>query len=709
MKRIDTFKSFTDLRNQLREEQKMQEQTSKIEKTANEFAELLKKYNAASVAEISEEQLPEFMAELLGEATKEEKKKAQYDRTIAAMQYAKELKAKKEKEAKDAALTKSAQRYHRVKESVEMIEEGTRGFFGKIDKNGNIKAVYTHYDSYPEYMLPTIQKGYMDGKNVDDVIGQGDNSGLDADINKIKFYNDKHSMTPMVGKVDKATDFIKKARSNSSAEFVYLFDERTGKWMMADTYKDRDLKPAFESVVVEEINEGKRENGKVVTAWKKTGLTDLNAIAKVYADAMEDANFHKEMVTSKAIGAASKSPKTNVDASDIAAAADWSGYAIANGTVEYLNMIGEEGAASKLLTAITKYNLNESTELPVSLELVIEAAGDFAGWIALFNGKKVEIKKDEAKDLWSAKKLAIAKMKVPKSKESMVAIAPAVEEAFVTEAEVDIHDEVSGVIADLYSKLNDLAEETTDTAWRKAIETIIKSVENVEKNIDKAAYKLGVVPTHESEEMDEAYDGTVADFKYDLEMAVEEMGISPIAIKKVSKKGKGFEVRMSSYMSQKGTWESLAKAVGAELVDFQKGSINVGVFESLNEAEIKTEEEFRAYAETVLKKAHGEKYDEAKAKEAIDGIIAKVDGDFGAAVGMLTSGLGESVVNEGQDEEQTAMELYVKLVDPKSGKYSQQDMEKMQLKELEDLAEAEGLKGKDAKEVAKELLKIARG
>ena len=589
MKRIDTFKSFTDLRNQLREEQKMQEQTSKIEKTANEFAELLKKYNAASVAEISEEQLPEFMAELLGEATKEEKKKAQYDRTIAAMQYAKELKAKKEKEAKDAALTKSAQRYHRVKESVEMIEEGTRGFFGKIDKNGNIKAVYTHYDSYPEYMLPTIQKGYMDGKNVDDVIGQGDNSGLDADINKIKFYNDKHSMTPMVGKADKATDFIKKARSNSSAEFVYLFDERTGKWMMADTRNDRNLKPAFESV------------------------------------------------------------ETN------------------------------------------------------------EAAGDFAGWIAFFNGKKVEITKDEAKDLWAAKQLAIAKLKVPKSKVGMLAIAPAVEEAFVTEAEVDIHDEVSDVIADLYSKLNDLAEETTDSAWRKAIETIIKSVETVEKNIDKAAYKLGVVPTHESEEMDEAYDGTVADFKYDLEMAVEEMGISPIAIKKVSKKGKGFEVRMSSYMSLRGTWESLAKAIGAELVDFQKGSINVGVFESLNEAEINSEEEFRAYAETVLKKAHGEEYDEAKAKEAIDGILAKVDGDFGAAVGMLTSGLGEAVVNEGQDEEQTAMELYVKLVDPKSGKYSQQDMEKMQLKELEDLVEAEGLKGKDAKEVAKELLKIARG
>ena len=61
----------------------------------------------------------------------------------------------------------------------------------------------------------------------------------------------------------------------------------------------------------------------------------------------------------------------------------------------------------------------------------------------------------------------------------------------------------------------------------------------------------------------------------------------------------------------------------------------------LSEAEINSEEEFTDYAHEVLKKAFGEEYDEAKAKETIDGILAKADGDFGAAIGMLTSGLGE--------------------------------------------------------------------
>ena len=62
---------------------------------------------------------------------------------------------------------------------------------------------------------------------------------------------------------------------------------------------------------------------------------------------------------------------------------------------------------------------------------------------------------------------------------------------------------------------------------------------------------------------------------------------------------------------------------------------------TVNEAEINSDEEFSEYAMTVLQKAFGEDFDEAKAKEVIDGILGKVDGDYGAAVGMLTSSLGE--------------------------------------------------------------------
>lgn len=59
--------------------------------------------------------------------------------------------------------------------------------------------------------------------------------------------------------------------------------------------------------------------------------------------------------------------------------------------------------------------------------MMSEGEGKLAGWIAIYNGKKLEIKKSEAKDLYNAKLLAIKKLKVPKSKTGLLAIAPGYE------------------------------------------------------------------------------------------------------------------------------------------------------------------------------------------------------------------------------------------------------------------------------------------
>jgi len=79
----------------------------------------------------------------------------------------------------------------------------------------------------------------------------------------------------------------------------------------------------------------------------------------------------------------------------------------------------------------------------------------------------------------------------------------------------------------------------------------------------------------------EAYKGEFSDFKYEFGMALDNMGISPKAIKKISKKGKGFEVRMSSYMNNKTSWEKLGNTMGVKLIDFKPGSINIGLYESI--------------------------------------------------------------------------------------------------------------------------------
>lgn len=79
-----------------------------------------------------------------------------------------------------------------------------------------------------------------------------------------------------------------------------------------------------------------------------------------------------------------------------------------------------------------------------------------------------------------------------------------------------------------------------------------------------------------------------------------------------------------------------------------KESVEVNETE-VNEAEIKSDDEFKEYAMSVLKKAFGADFDEAKGEEVANGILKKCDGDYGACVGMLTSSLGESVVVEGFD------------------------------------------------------------
>ena len=91
-----------------------------------------------------------------------------------------------------------------------------------------------------------------------------------------------------------------------------------------------------------------------------------------------------------------------------------------------------------------------------------------------------------------------------------------------------------------------------------------------------------------------------------------------------------------------------------DVEDFMRSNMGTSEFEKLEslweinvaesvvtEAEVNSDEEFEEYAVTVLQKAFGEDFDEAKSKKVIDGILSKADGDYGTAVGMLTSSLGQ--------------------------------------------------------------------
>lgn len=78
----------------------------------------------------------------------------------------------------------------------------------------------------------------------------------------------------------------------------------------------------------------------------------------------------------------------------------------------------DKSGKPEVLEKGSKTQVAESTELE-----------EADGWIAIFKGKKLEITKKDAKDLWGAKQFAINKLKVPKSKQGLLAIKPAYNES----------------------------------------------------------------------------------------------------------------------------------------------------------------------------------------------------------------------------------------------------------------------------------------
>ena len=106
--------------------------------------------------------------------------------------------------------------------------------------------------------------------------------------------------------------------------------------------------------------------------------------------------------------------------------------------IKYLKSIYEgvvEEAQSPAQKAAFQKMLDKKAGKDESKEEEVNEIAKFAGWVAIdHKGKRLEIKKSEAKDLYNAKLFAIKKLKVPKSKESMLVIKPGYNESVVNES-----------------------------------------------------------------------------------------------------------------------------------------------------------------------------------------------------------------------------------------------------------------------------------
>ena len=292
---------------------------------------------------------------------------------------------------------------YKVEES--LVNEATRWQFGIIDKTGKIESNYVHHDGYPSAVVPEI-KG-MKASKVRQILKDAEMGGMSS---LGKFYNDSKGSTTIKGQVKNIKKYLKEVVDDASAEYVYLFDERIGKWVGADTYTDKALKPVDqieESLVSEAIKvEGKRDAKKVVTQYNKIfnkSLVDFGAmttesilgcIKYLMSEALHDANFHREAEpTAKMIKGNIRpleikmpglgghfvkiGPKTIKEIldkyySDIANAAGWGGIGIVEGTALYLEQIKQEAMGQ---AALNKFNsMFEGGEVRIDVEARINEA-----------------------------------------------------------------------------------------------------------------------------------------------------------------------------------------------------------------------------------------------------------------------------------------------------------------------------------------------
>lgn len=556
--KLQSFEDFANANTVAKAAKLEEEQSAKRDASADQFKSILSEFGATTIKDLTEEDRTKFFA----------------------------------------ALSASE-----VSESIAIIEEGTRSQIGKIKKNGKITSVYMHYDGYPDHMLPTIKKGYKDGKAVDLLLKKGGGSGLDADPSNIKFYGDK---TTIDGNMKDTESYVKDAANNGGAEFIYLYSERDSKWYMVDIYDSYDLVPAFESMVINEkfvVSKGNLRDAKKVAKWLEAFFTNHNALMDgqlllgvckyLLAESLTDANFHRyrdpvskkiggkittitveiEKLGGQQVPVSKKSIMNLLDEhySGLANAAGWSGIGIVEGMALFLDGFGYSKVAEAITAEFNLIYANESavTEgnafLAARAKAIEEDAEEFE-----FNGKKFPVIKER------------------------------VEEAH--------HDEEAN---------EEEAEEVTEA----------KFVKDFDKDVLDAETKADITTYYPSAKF---FIGKHSHFFGELEPNLFFKAYYAKYYKEDTGKKIDGDFKITSIYSEKGSKYVNLYVESADTVEAPK----------VNEAEVKSDEEFKEYAFSVLQKAFGEDFDETKAQEVVDGLLSKHGEEYGAAIGALTSSLG---------------------------------------------------------------------
>jgi hypothetical protein len=671
MNKIQSFKTFSEVKMQEKQQQIQEEQEAKRNETAAKIAETLAEMEVTSLTELSEEQRKQLVAKLfnedaaediedkinnMGEPAKADEEgdelEAEMTEGNAFIYAAAKAKAegKKEFEFNGKSYKVTLKKDTGLKESVQLlITEGTRSQVGKIDKNGNITSVYVHWDGYPDNMLPKVKK--YDAKGVDELIklGKAGISSLEDQIGKKHDFNnptrgwtifygrDRGETGNMIskGNAKNVRSYLKDVGNEAGAEYVYLYDERDGKWYMADVYSDKELK-LTEGLITE------------ATRWQ-FGIIDKSG--KIQSNYVHYDGYPSAVVPEIKKMNAAKVKKMLKDSE--------------MGGMSSLGDFYNDSQKSTIITGEVK-----------NIKKYLQEAGDEAGaeYVYLYDER---IGKWVGADVYTDKALK----PVEQLSESMVT------EGVKLNGESDagkarLAEKEFGHLLPADFKFADV----TTSGGRKRLAIKYKGKPAFEfstgldkgiaktKRLDKAWVESGInyIKKYVAEsQVTEGKSFSESEIKATAEIVatavakVEGTKTKVINFETLDKNGKiaGFYIHKDN--NTKGAPSRYWVTDSGEVVSaFRHDTFGDGVIahvgdklasvvktfkanESVvNEAEVSSDSEFEEYAMAVLKKAFGKDFDEAKAKEVVDGLKSKYSGDYGAMVGALQSSLGESVVIE---------------------------------------------------------------
>jgi hypothetical protein len=549
MEKLHTFKSFSQVREEAAKMKQLKEVSNKQSQSIERYNSLLKEFGIASPGELEEEKRNQFFSKLV--------------------------------ESIDSTF---------------IINEGTRGQIGTLDKSGKITTTYVHYGSVSSAGDFLRNNG---GKEAKELLKLG-KAGISFLGKKITAKNDfnnpdydaacfygrdrgEKGNAIMTGKVDNLRKFVSDVKNDGGAEFLYLWDETTAKWLFMDTYEDETLQ-VFESNTAFDINE----------AISRSAISQMDGLVLI-----------KEMKQLLDVAGVIIQDLVETEDFNFQDCVDFIAYKIGDefeGVYEGKSIKASEGNAFG--AAVTKAKEDEKDEFE-------------------FKGKTFKV--TEAEEILEARSINKIQNEWTKVTGEMAELA---KEWKATEG-----DAKEALVATLREK----------TAVKKSLEKELDAaVAGKDKDLELAVESVEV-----SEGFEVHYsDGVRAAKKFGNEKQAMEFAKELIKNKKglqfvdVFNAGSGFNSTADTdaivaFWGEGSYTDNVAKK------DSKLAAKKIEESVDMSEAEINSEEEFTEYAQEILKKAFGAEYDEAKAKETIDGILAKAEGDFGAAIGMLTSGLGQ--------------------------------------------------------------------